>query len=778
MNPCLSRAFYADGQVEEARILWSGRFADYPFKNNEGIFQAQVDIRDADFLFDRSWPSITQLDLDLHFENLGLTMKSKEAKLGEIDIRDINAYIPLLTEGADLIIEAVGIGNGYGISQVLAQSSLQDGLGRTLSKDVLLSNEIEAQLSIYVPLDDTKSTSASGIVTLNDNFVQIPSLQLALENTKGRLIFDNDKIWINKLKAELLDQTIAVDFKGEQVDDEYVLDIDVLGENWDVSPLVPYISEELGAYLSGKSNWHSSIDVALGKDDYEYSASVFSQLDSIDSLLPTPFDKQASASKRLSADISGNKQASNIKIALGDEVSFDGILPHKEMQFSRAHLAIGATDFVGRGVGFSISANLPEIHLSTWYQSIAALLAGVPSSAGSEDEKKVLFESPQRIFIETDNLIVAGQSLSDVDATVKTINEDWIIDLVSDQAKAQITFHQRWVEEGIEINADFVRFNDWLAQEQDLGPEIEPQSLPRIRLRCADCEVFGNNLGAISFESFPNDDGLRFESFSLEGPNGKIRASGQWYKRNGDHYTFINGDMNSSDFGAFLKDFQFDSGIKDSEARMNFTATWKSSPFDFSFEYLDGAIDWQLSDGYITELSDKGSRIFTLLSLDSLVRKLSLDFRDVFAKGFFYDDMQGTVQITEGKADTRDTRIDGGAGEMEIYGYTDLVTKELNYNVSFTPNVTGNLPVLVYFMVNPPTALAALALDQVLTSAKVISNVNYSVTGTIAEPIMIETGRESTEVELPARRDTIPEDVDEFIPPSPEDTLMMEVNDG
>ena len=116
-------------------------------------------------------------------------------------------------------------------------------------------------------------------------------------------------------------------------------------------------------------------------------------------MLPAPFDKQSSESKRLSADISGNKQASNIKVTLGDEVTFDGILPHKEMQFSRAHLAIGASDFVGRGVGFSISANLPEIQLSTWYQSIAALLAGVPSGDESEDAKKALFEAPQRIFI-------------------------------------------------------------------------------------------------------------------------------------------------------------------------------------------------------------------------------------------------------------------------------------------------------------------------------------------------------------------------------------------
>ena len=92
------------------------------------------------------------------------------------------------------------------------------------------------------------------------------------------------------------------------------------------------------------------------------------------------------------------------------------------------------------------------------------------------------------------------------------------------------------------------------------------------------------------------------------------------------------------------------------------------------------------------------------------------------------------------------------AGEIEIKGYTDLANKTLNYNVSFAPNVTGNLPFLVYFMVNPPTALAALALDQVLTSAKVISNVNYHITGTFDNPELEEVGRDSTDIELPAQR--------------------------
>lgn len=771
----LNRAFYAEGKIANAQVLWHGTFDDFPFTQNEGVFQANVDIQKADFLFDSSWPSINGLNLRLGFENLGLTMHSSEASIAGIDVSDLKAYIPLLTRGADLIIEAQATGSGYDISQLLLNSSLSDGLGRMLNKTILVSNELTTQLSLYIPLDEPEQTSASGIVRLPDNFIQLPTLALELENVDGRITFDNDKVVFSQLQAKLLGQTISTDFNGALNNDEYRFDVAVQGD-WDLRPLVPYVSSELSQFVGGTSTWNASINVAIGKEDFSYMATLFSNLDEIASTLPAPFDKKDGDKKTIKLQANGNQQASEIKLSLGDMVNFDGILPHKELQFSRAHLAIGDTDFVGRGVGFSISAKLPQINVATWYQSISALVAGV--TADSEGERAPIIDAPQRIFIETDNLVLAGQALTDVDATVKTDGQDWILDVMSDEAKAQITFHDRWVEEGIEISADFVRFDNWVEQEQTSTTEIEPQSLPRIRVNCKDCQVFGNRLGEIKFESFPNDDGLRIEDVQVNGPNGSIRANGQWYKRNGDHYTFVNGDMKSGDFGAFLKDFQFDSGIKDSEAEMDFAFTWKASPFDFAFDYLDGEMQWELSDGYITELSDQGSRIFTLLSLDSLVRKLSLDFRDVFAQGFFYDEMQGSVQITEGKADTRDTTIDGGAGEMEIYGYTDLVAKELNYNVSFTPNVTGNLPVLVYFMVNPPTALAALALDQVLTSAKVISNVNYSVTGTIDEPILIETGRESTEVALPARRDELPEPTNDFVPPTPQDTLMMEVNDG
>jgi hypothetical protein len=42
-------------------------------------------------------------------------------------------------------------------------------------------------------------------------------------------------------------------------------------------------------------------------------------------------------------------------------------------------------------------------------------------------------------------------------------------------------------------------------------------------------------------------------------------------------------------------------------------------------------------------------------------------------------------------------------------------------------------------------------VNEVLTSAKVFSNVEYSVSGTFATPVITELGRKSAEIQLPAR---------------------------
>ena len=577
-----------------------------------------------------------------------------------------------------------------------------------------------------------------------------------------------------------------------------------------------YVNTDLTEYIDGESDWNTTVQLSLSNSGFNYTANLTADLTATQSVLPAPFDTPAGSSLPLLITSKGDGKASNVEASLGDNIRFDGVLPHKEMQFSRAHLALGESDIANIGTGFSISANLAQADVQEWFTTINMLLSGkgkdtstavaktnAQSSIQSNESKKAnLFGTPSRIFAKADKLNFAGHSINDAQLSATERNKDWILDLASPQARATIRINSDLDEQGIEINADYLSLekpvetggttkagsesgvelatNSAMPNEEGESPyNIDPNTLPPIYFYCQSCGVHGIDLGEITLDIAKEENGLAIRQLLVKSDETNVTATGYWKHVGGEIQSALNGTLTSPDVGQMLKEYGVESGIKDSSANVAFDITWPNAPMDFGFEQLNGNVEWSLSDGYLTELSDKGSRIFTLFSLNSLVRKLSLDFRDVFAKGFFYDDMGGTLSIVDGKAYTDDTEIDGGAGEIEITGFTDLNTGGLNYNVSFAPNVTGNLPFLVYFLATPPTALAALAIDQVLTSAKVISNVNYRVTGTIKDPKFDEVERNSKDISLPAQNAPVPANPQDR--PLTEDDvrrLKMEVIDG
>lgn len=739
----LNSAFVGPGQITNARVIWQGKPANFPFNDNQGVFQAFVDVKQSHFQFSQSWPTLTDLDLFLEFENASLDMHSPAAKLMDVWVRDLKARIPTLTSDAVLTIDAQGGGTGAQLAALMQASSLSDSLGKILSHDVQVSGPLQASLNLAIPLDSDKVV-ATGDVTLTDNDVYVQSTDMTFANTSGNVHFKNEAINADNLTANWLGQALNIELLGGQNDDAYQVGL-ALDGHWDVGPLIGDFNPEYETYLFGDTDWQAKVDLRLPKTGFSYTASVSTELKGITSDLPAPFSKTQDISMPLLIKSSGNEQASTLNATLGDNVRFDGVLPHKEMQFSRAHLALGNTDFVGLGVGFSISAALDVVNVPEWYKAIELLVGGIGGNQHS------LFTVPERIFINANNLVMAQQKLTDVSITAKQSNNNWMLDINSEQARATVNLYDQWLQRGIEVDADYIRFNSWTADDDQSKRMWNADTLPPVYFHCSHCSVNDIDLGDVTVDVARAEDGMLIRQANAVSKHGKLTASGKWLFAGEQNLTQLQGRLDSKDIGQLLQTYGINSGIKDSGADMKFDLQWPESPMDFALATVNGEVKWSLDDGYLSELSDKGSRIFTLFSLNSLVRKLSLDFRDVFAKGFFYDKMSGTLQIAEGKAATKDTEIDGGAGEIEIKGYTDLVAQKLNYDVSFTPNVTGNLPFLVYFLATPPTALAALALDQVLTSAKVISNVNYKVTGTLNEPVFQEVGRDSKDIALPAR---------------------------
>lgn len=737
----LDRAIQA-GHVLGAQLLWHGSPQNFPFENDSGIFQAAVQLGDATFSFDTHWPSLTELDIDLLFENEGLLMTSSKARLADIQVSQLSALIPKLSHGAVLSIDGIADGSGTEVSHLMQASMLADSVGSVL-KQVQVKDQLQANLHLVIPLTG-KNVVAQGKVDFAGNSISIPALDLNFANTQGSLTFNNEVIEISNVETELLGQPVTVNMSGYNAEAGYQVDIDLAGE-WQITPLLEASIPGFTEYMSGHSNWTAKLDLSLPEQGYQYNFQLNSDLHNLSSRLPGPFQKSAQQIMPLQAVSTGNQQASNITIALGDDIKFTGVLPHQEKQFSRAHLGIGHEDVVTMGLGFSISAQAEKLDFSAWYAAIHSLVAGLPSG------KDVILSEPQRIYLEADSVLVAGQYIDDVQLVAKHSDQDWQLELNAKQARAKIKLYKDWLAKGVEINADYINLEQWQESSEALASKPKFSTIPPVKFSCSQCRFQDKNLGKLDLELSRSSRAMRIENLRINSPNGILNATGDWYVDDLASSTRLQGDFNSSDIGALLKGFGFESGVKDSKASFEFDLSWQNAPYEFNFQSLNGDIDWRLTDGYLTEVSDKGSRIFSILSLESLVRKLRLDFRDVFAKGFFYDKMKGSFQLSDGLADTRDTVIDGGAGEMTIQGYTDLPSQQLNYKIAFTPKVTSSLPVIVAWMVNPATALAALALDQVLTSAKVISNIEYSLTGSIDDPVLTELGRDSKDISLPAK---------------------------
>lgn len=734
-----------EGDVSGLQVIWSGQFSDFPFEQNQGVFQAGIELRNGRLEFDDSWPELSELNVDLLFENAGLMMTSRHARLLDVMVENVQANIPELAENAVLYIDAKGETTGTLATGVLQGSSLQDSVGAALDF-VQVSGPLDLKLALTIPLTGV-DVVADGEVTFKNNPVYIPDLDIQLVNTQGVLSFRNEKIVSNNLTALLLGQPMSMTVKGEQQEDAYKANISFAGD-WDVAQLVQDYHPTLQPYLKGNTAWQGELALSLPEQGFHYSMQVHSQLQGIDLDIPEPFKKNADQERLLFLDSEGDATASTVRMLMGNAVKFNGIFPHADKQFSRAHLSIGDDNFVGMGLGFSVSAQLDSLSFTPWYHFIDALVSGLP------DGDKPILEAPQRVFIETESMLFAGQKIRNVSVLAKNRTDDWLLDVNSEQARAKVAMSKQLFSQGMTVNADYINLAEWnngLADTQG-EPEMDYSKLPPFKFECKQCLLSGYELGKVKINMARNSSGMHIDLFELNKKDGKVVASGDWFIEGGSNSTWLKGTFTSNDMGSFLKDMDYDSGIRDSDAKMDFNLTWNQSPFDMDLNTINGDVKWHLGDGYLTEVSDQGARIFSILSLESLIRKLTLDFRDVFAKGFFYDKMDGTFQISDGRVTTRDTHIDGAAAAVNIEGYTDLSDKKLNYVVTVKPNLTSSLPVLLAWMVNPATAVAALALDEVITSANVVSNIKYSLTGTLSEPKVDLLDKASKSVELPAKK--------------------------
>jgi uncharacterized protein YhdP len=285
--------------------------------------------------------------------------------------------------------------------------------------------------------------------------------------------------------------------------------------------------------------------------------------------------------------------------------------------------------------------------------------------------------------------------------------------------------------------------------------------MPPLKLHCDSCQINQIDFGTVDAAIERQKDKIVLKQFTASRNKSTLTLKGEWRSNESQQRfeTALSGQLKVKNVAQEIEKLGYESVIKDSGATFDFALNWNASPQHFNLAKLNGEIRAAFNDGYLADVSDKGARLFSVLSLQSLVRKLKLDFRDIFSDGLFYSQIKGDFQLTNGVLYTNNTKMKGAAGDLFIKGNTDLVKGLLDYRMQYKPNLTSSLPVLAWIAtLNPVTFLAGVAIDEVFTS-KVVSEFDFELTGSVKDPVLKEVNRKNRDISV--GRTTPPKFVDE-----------------
>lgn len=751
------------GQLQQATVIWQGAFADYPFAEANGHFQVYAGLTDGTFRFAPDWPALTDLKAELWFDNAAMLIEGQHGYLGLLPLTDpVVASIPDLRHATQLDIRLNTELESSALTELMLASSIRDSLGKTL-QHLGLFGPVRGDLLLEIGLKEP-SVVASGsaeLLSVQTN-IQAPALQL--EGLTGRVNFRNEVLQGENLQFTYQGLPATGNFSGTMQDSGYQLDLQLQGQALaeDLQLLWSAGNNEL---LAGAADWQLQLALNLPRNGFDYQATLSADLTAMALHLPEPYQKAKGESSQLHLVANGNTEQSFVAISYPELLDFQAQLPHSSGRIERAQLMLGPGKASLSQSGFTIEIDLAAAELTNWLKLVQPLLNQPAKDDGVLPPLQRVRGQIQRVQLP------AELALTNTVFDLVPSDDAWLLQLNGAEVASRWQFFHDWQAKGLLAELDYLHL---VLPESKVSTQVESEALPIVvqsepepetpleaqhwltemiplQLRCKDCSVGSYRFGKVQLKAHGNGESWQLSELNTDYKGNKFNLTGDWQPDAELGLSQFKGTFISPNLGALLSEYELSSAISGSRSELDFALNWQGAPQQFRLKALNGHVQFALGEGSLTEVSDQGARLFSIFSLNSLLRKLRLDFRDVFAKGFFYNRMTGSLSLQQGVAQTSDFTIDGVPGNMQLQGYADLAKREIDYQVSFSPKVTSSLPVIIAWMVNPATGLAALALDEVFQSAEVISRINFTVTGSFDKPVVTEVNRHSTEVPVPVR---------------------------
>jgi uncharacterized protein YhdP len=265
-----------------------------------------------------------------------------------------------------------------------------------------------------------------------------------------------------------------------------------------------------------------------------------------------------------------------------------------------------------------------------------------------------------------------------------------------------------------------------------------PAKLPSLDLQVDDLRYDGKQLGKLTADAMQTPEGWTINQLQLANPDGDIHLSAQWHaKTNTSNGQFR---IRTESMGKLLTRLGYPDAMKKAPATLEGEGRWQGYPFAPELPTLEGKIRLDVAQGSFVKIEPGAGRFLSILSLQALPRRISLDFSDVFSEGFEFNSIKGEAIVNRGIARTDSLALDGQAAKVRFTGTANFVAGTQNLRVRIVP-VLGDSVALATAVVNPVVGAATYVVQKALKDplGQLIAY-EYEITGTMLDPKIRKLG--------------------------------------
>jgi uncharacterized protein (TIGR02099 family) len=725
----LDAAFRA-GRVTAAEVSITGPTRGFPYREGQGRFHARGRAAGIRMFYAPGWPQLQGVDAEFEFNGPALHAVASRGSIGGIAFTNGE-----LNSGdlRDAIFAARGntVTDAGRALRMLQATPLAPSFGSQFA-GLSASGPLTAELAMYLPIKDRERRVVTVMARLDGISLRHRQQPVATTDVTGDLWVRNREIQAPALSGRALGGRFQASIATATLAGGNLRTVVRAEGTVQGSALRPLARMPVNAGLVGATEWRGSLIAERNADPKlpaRGSVRLQSDLRGLASALPEPFDKTADSTRPLalvaSFDGAGGPQ---IQGSLGGDVH--ALLKWRN-RVGDAPIERGIVRFGGavptalpKSAGLWLDGSLPSASLTKLFDLKWDAPRGRPIQEwlGGAD-------------LSIARLEVAGYNFANVSGRLRPGNRAWDVAVNGNALAGRVVVPFTFPGEvPLVLDLDRLHFGE-RARGLSERPDPDPRRLPAIRVEVGDFNFDQRSFGRVEAEFARGTAGMTLNRFTMSHPAFSAEGRGSWLMRGEAAECRLDFDVKTNDVKAFMGAMQLGTQVEGEKGVVTARLTWPGPPQASALERLSGRLEISAKNGNLTAVEPGAGRVFGLMSLAHLKRRLALDFNDLTGEGLSFDTLNGNFRLTNGDAYTDNLTLRGSAAEIGIAGHTNLRERSYDQTAVVTGQLGASLGVAGALAGGPVIGAALLLFTQVFKEPlQGVTRGYYRITGNWDDP--------------------------------------------